>query len=69
MTMGNAATESMTHAETVKKIIETLTKTIMEFRETDMRKKQECQRIMLMAYQHQGTYMEGDKVQYQNKDG
>ena len=38
LTMGSVATESMTDAEAVKKIMETLTKTIAEFRETDMRK-------------------------------
>ena len=35
-----------------KKIKETLTKTIVEFRDTDMRKKlKECQRVKMMAYQ------------------
>ena len=39
LTMGNVATESMTHAEEVKKIMVTLTKTIGEFREKDIKKK------------------------------
>ena len=63
LTIGNVATESMTDAEAVKKTIETLTKTIVELRETDMKKKlKECQRVKVMAYQHQGPYMEGDRV-------
>ena len=36
LTIGNVATESMTDAEAVKKIMETLTKTIAEFRKTDL---------------------------------
>ena len=70
MTIGNVATESMTDAEAVKITIETLTKTIVELRETDMKKKlKECQRVKVMAYQHQGPYLEGDRVWHQNKDG
>ena len=70
LTMGSVATESMTDAEAVKKIMETLTRTISEFRETDMKRKlKECQGARVMSYQHQGPYVEGDKVWYQNKDG
>ena len=55
--------------EVVKTIMETLTKMITEFIETDMRKKlKEYQRAIIIAYQHQGPYLEGDKVWYQNKD-
>ena len=54
LTMVNVATESMTDVEAVKKIMETLTKTIEEFRETDIKKKlKECQRVKVMVYQHQ----------------
>ena len=68
LAMGNVATESMTDAEAVKKIMENLTKTIVEFREVDVKKKlKECQRVKVMAYQHQGPYKEGDKVWHQNK--
>ena len=50
VTMENIATESMTDAEEVKKIMENLTKTIVEFREGDRKKKlKECQRVRLMA--------------------
>ena len=38
LTTVNVATENMTDDEAVKKIMETLTKTIAEFRETIMRK-------------------------------
>ena len=70
LTMGNVATESMTDAEAVKKTMENLTKIIAEFREVDMRKKlDECQRVRVMAYQHLGPYVEGDRVWYQNKGG
>ena len=56
--LGKSVTESMTDAEVVKKIMETLTKTIVEFRETDMKKKlKECQRVKVMAYQQQGLYL------------
>lgn len=51
--MGNVATESMIDGEAVKKIMETLTKTIVEFRGTDMIKKLKgCQRVKVMVYQH-----------------
>ena len=49
LTIGNVATESMTDAEAVKKIIQTLTKTMVELRETDMKKLKECQRVKVMA--------------------
>ena len=29
----------------------------------------ECQRVKVMAYQHQGPYKERDKIWHQNKDG
>ena len=46
-----------------KKKMQILTKTLMEFREADMRKKlKNCERVKVMAYQHQGPYKEGDKV-------
>ena len=55
----------MTDAETVKKIMEDLTKTIVEFREVDMKKKlEECQRVKVMTYQHQGLCKEGDNIWY-----
>ena len=69
LTMGNVATESMTEAEAVKKIKENLTWTIVEFRELDMKKLKECQRLKVMSCQHREPYKEGDKVWYQNKDG
>ena len=68
LTIGNLATESMIDAEAVKNIIETLTKTTVKFRETDIKMKlKECQRGKVMAYQHQGPYLKGDRVWYQNE--
>ena len=70
LTMVNVATESMIDAEAVKKIMENLTRTIVEFREVDMKKKlKECQRLSVMSYQHREPYKEGYKVWYQNRDG
>ena len=44
LTMGNVATESMMDAEAVQRTMETLSKTIVEFREAEMRRKlKECQ--------------------------
>merc|ERR1712112_42274 len=44
-------------------------KTTMEFREAEMKKKlKDCQDIRTRSYQHQGDYIEGDKVWYQYKD-
>ena len=68
--MGNVATKSMTDAEAVQRTMETLSKTISEFREAEMRRKlKDCQRVRVMSYQHQGPYLEGDKVWYQQHDG
>ena len=69
LTMSNVATESMTDAEAVKKIMENLTKTIVEFREVDMKKKlEECQRVKVMGNQHRESYEEGDKSMAPEKE-
>ena len=39
------------------------TKTITEFRD----KLKECERARVRAYKHQGPYLEGDGVWYQNR--
>ena len=39
LTMGNIATESVSEAECVKRIMERLSKTVSEFREIDMKRK------------------------------
>ena len=50
--------------------METIQKTTMEFREAEMKTKlKKCQGIRTRSYQHQGTFIEGDKVWYQYKDG
>ena len=44
LTMGNEVTESLTDLEAVQHTLETITKTVSEFCEVDMRKKlRECQ--------------------------
>ena len=49
--------------------METIRKTTMEFREIEMKTKMmECLDIRTRSYQHQGLYLEGDKVWYQYKD-
>ena len=39
LTIGNEATESLPHSEAVQPTLEMITKTIVEFRKIDMRKK------------------------------
>merc|ERR1712114_113854 len=69
LTIKTVASESPTDAEAVRRIMETITKTTMEFREAEMKKKlKDCQDISTRSYQHQGDYIEGDKVWYQYKD-
>merc|ERR1712112_461937 len=69
LTMKTVASESSTDGEAVRRIMETITKTTIEFREAEMKKKLgECQTIRTRRYQHQGNYIEGDKVWYQFKD-
>ena len=67
LTTGNVATESMSDSEAVQRTMENLTKIISEFREADMcQKLKDCQRFRIQAYQHQGQYVEGDLVWFQN---
>ena len=67
--MNRVVSESPTDAKSVRRIIETIQKTTMEFREAEMKTKlKECQDIRTRSYQHQGNYIEGDKIWYQNMD-
>ena len=70
LTMGNEGSESLTDAEAVNKIMETIHKVTKEFREAETKVKlKDCQGIRVRSYQHQGNYIAGDKVWYQYKDG
>merc|ERR1711962_788466 len=70
LTMGNEGSESLTDAEVVRKIMETIHKVTKEFREAKTKMKlKECQGVRVRSYQHQGNYIKGDKVWYQYKDG
>ena len=69
LTMGNIATESVSDAECVKRIMERLSKTVSEFREIDMKRElKDCQRLRVMQYQRRRPFIQGDKVWYQQKD-
>ena len=69
LTTGTLATESESEAESVKRIMENLQKTIKEFRAADMNiKLKDCQKIRVQKYQHREPYTTGDKVWYQNKN-
>ena len=69
LTMNTVASESPRDVESVRRIMETIQKTTMEFREAEMKTKlKECQDIRTRSYQHQGNYIEGDKIWYQYKD-
>ena len=69
LTTGTVASESLTDAEAVRNIMETIRRTTMEFREIELKTKMsECLDIRTRSYQHQGLYLEGDKVWYQYKD-
>ena len=60
----------MTDCEALQRTIETLNRTVSEFREADMKRKlKECQGIRTQAYQHLGDYIEGDRVWYQPMNG
>ena len=70
LTIKNEASESMTDSKAAQETIETLTKTISEFREANMiMKLKECQVQRLLAYRHLVEYFEGDKVWYQQQNG
>ena len=70
LTMGNEGSESLTDAEAVRKIMETIHKVTKEFREAETKVKlKECQGVRVRSYQHQENYIAGDKVWYQYKDG
>ena len=70
LTMGNEGSESLTDAEAVNRIMETIHKVTKEFREADTKAKlKDCQGIRVRSCQHQGNYIAGDKVWYQYKDG
>merc|ERR1712177_58585 len=70
LTMGNEGSESLTDAEAVRKIMETIHKVTKEFREAETKVKlNDCQGIRVRSYQHQENYIAGDKVWYQYKDG
>ena len=66
LTMGNKGSESVTDAEAVRKIMETIHKVTKEFREAETKTKlRECQGIRTRSYQHQDSYIQGDKVWFQ----
>ena len=68
--MNTVASETTKDAEAVRRIMETMQKTTMELREAEMKAKlRDCQDIRTRSYQHQGNYIEGDKIWYQHKDG
>ena len=70
LTMGSEGSESITDAEAVRKIMETIHKVTREFREAETKVKlRECQGIRTRSYQHQDNYIQGDKVWFQYKDG
>ena len=70
LTMGNEATESLTDAEAVNRILETMHKVTSEFREAETKRKlKDCQGIRVRNYQNQEEYTAGDKVWYQYKNG
>ena len=70
LTMNTVASESPTDAEAVRRILETIQKTTVEFREAEMKGKlKDCQDVRTRSYQHQDNYIEGDKIWYQYKDG
>ena len=67
--MNTVTSESPMDAEAVRRILETIQKTTVDFREADMKRKlMDCQDIRTRGYQHQGNYIEGDKIWYQYKD-
>ena len=69
LTMNIVASESNTDAEAVRRIMEMIQKTTTEFREAEMKTKlKDCQNIRVRSYQHQGNYIEGDKIWFQYKD-
>ena len=70
LTMGNERSDSVTDAEAVRRIMETIQKVTREFREAETKTKlKECQGIRIRSNQNQDNYIEGDKVWYQYKDG
>ena len=69
LTMNAVASESMTDAEAVRRIMEMIQKTTTEFREAEMKTKlKDCQNIRVRSFQHQEKYIEGDKIWFQYKD-
>ena len=70
LTIRNEGSESVTDAEAVRRIMETIHKVTKEFREAETKTKlRECQGIRTRSNQHQDNYIQGDKVWYQYKDG
>merc|ERR1712101_32401 len=68
--MGNEGSGSLTDAEAVRRIMETIHKVTKEFREAETKVKlKECQGVRVRSYQHQNNYVSGDKVWFQYKDG
>merc|ERR1712215_118238 len=66
LTMGNEGSKSLTDAEVVRKIMETIHKVTKEFGEVETKVKlKECQGVRVSSYQHQGNYIKGDKVWFQ----
>ena len=58
LSMNTVASESLTDAEAVRRIMETIQKTTAEFREAEMKKKlKDCQGIRVRSYQNQGDYI------------
>merc|ERR1712082_87010 len=70
LTMGSEGSESVTDAEAVRKIMETIHKVTKEFSIAETKVKlKECQGVRIRSYQHQDKYVQGDKVWFQYKDG
>ena len=63
LTTGSIAAKSMTDSEAVRRMMENLLRIMSEFCKSNMRRKlKDCQDLRVNEYQHQGNYIEGDKV-------
>ena len=65
----NVASERVSDTEALQIVMERILNTAAEFREAEMcLKLKDCQKVGIRKYQHQGPYIEGDKVWYQYQD-
>ena len=63
---GNIATESLADAKAVQRTMENLAKIMAQFCETEMRQKlKDCQEFWTSSSNHNGGFIEGDKVWFQ----